>query len=123
MVADDAPDKQDMILAFGYETAREIVHSDGSIHSAELLDVTKRFPREVMEGRGLIANGEPTGRFGQAYNLAVAKLRTIKTDSNLLLLHTEMGAGHGGKSGRYKRNRETAMSYAFLMDQLGVATN
>jgi oligopeptidase B len=51
----------------------------------------------------------------------VAKLRTLKTDANPLLLHVEMGAGHGGKSGRFERYRETAMEYAFLLAQLGIA--
>lgn len=50
----------------------------------------------------------------------VAKLRELKTDSNLLLLHTNMQAGHGGKSGRFKRYRETALEYAFMLDQLGI---
>lgn len=49
----------------------------------------------------------------------VAKLRDYKTDDNLLLLHTEMGAGHGGKSGRFERFRETALEYAFLLDLAG----
>ena len=38
-----------------------------------------------------------------------------KTDRNRLLLHVEMEAGHGGKSGRFQRYRETAMEYAFLL--------
>ena len=46
----------------------------------------------------------------------VAKLRTLKTDDNLLLLRTNMDAGHGGASGRYRRYRETALQYAFLID-------
>jgi len=50
----------------------------------------------------------------------VAKLRALKTDQNLLLLHVDMDAGHGGKSGRFQRYRETAMEYAFMLDQLGV---
>jgi oligopeptidase B len=50
----------------------------------------------------------------------VAKLRALKTDDNLLLLHVEMDAGHGGKSGRFERYRETAMEYAFILDQLGI---
>ena len=50
----------------------------------------------------------------------VAKLRDYKTDDNLLLLHTEMGAGHGGKSGRFERYKETALEYAFLIDLAGV---
>jgi oligopeptidase B len=50
----------------------------------------------------------------------VAKLRALKTDENPLLMHIDMEAGHGGKSGRFQRYRETAMEYAFILDQLGV---
>ena len=49
----------------------------------------------------------------------VAKLRVTKTDANLLLLKTELGAGHAGPSGRYARFRETALFYAFLLFSLG----
>ena len=48
----------------------------------------------------------------------VAKLRATRTDDNLLLLHTEMEAGHGGKSGRYEALRETARDWAFLLHVL-----
>ncbi|MEO0641518.1 MAG: prolyl oligopeptidase family serine peptidase, partial [Bacteroidota bacterium] len=44
-----------------------------------------------------------------------AKLRDMKTDSNLLLLHTNMEAGHGGASGRYQAYKETALEYTFLL--------
>ncbi len=50
----------------------------------------------------------------------VAKLRSVKTDNNLLLLHTNMQAGHGGASGRYDYLKEIAFDYAFLLWQLGV---
>ncbi|RPH96445.1 MAG: S9 family peptidase, partial [Calditrichaeota bacterium] len=50
----------------------------------------------------------------------VAKLRELKTDDNLLLLNTEMQAGHGGKSGRFERYQETAMEYAFMFSLLGI---
>lgn len=50
----------------------------------------------------------------------VSKLRTLKTDSNVLLLKTNMGAGHGGASGRYDYLREIALDYAFLLTQLGI---
>jgi oligopeptidase B len=46
----------------------------------------------------------------------VAKLRELKTDDNLLLLYTNMSAGHGGASGRFRIHRETAMEYSFLID-------
>jgi uncharacterized membrane protein len=46
----------------------------------------------------------------------MAKLRAFKTDANRLLLRTKMEAGHGGVSGRYKRYKETAFIYAFLLD-------
>jgi oligopeptidase B len=48
----------------------------------------------------------------------VAKLRVAKTDDRLLLLKMEMGAGHGGPSGRYDAWRDEAMVLAFLIDQL-----
>ena len=50
----------------------------------------------------------------------VAKLRELKTDDNELLLKTNMGAGHGGKSGRFESLRETAEEFAFILWQLGV---
>ncbi|GJL62339.1 MAG: oligopeptidase B [Nitrospirales bacterium] len=51
----------------------------------------------------------------------VAKLRTLKTDSNRLILKTNMDAGHGGASGRFKRYKESATIYAFLLDLAGLA--
>jgi oligopeptidase B len=50
----------------------------------------------------------------------VAKLRTLKTDHNLLLLKTNMDAGHGGSSGRYDHLREIAYDFAFILTQLGI---
>jgi len=50
----------------------------------------------------------------------VAKLRALKTDDSRLLLKTNMDAGHGGVSGRYRRYRELAFQYAFLLDLLGI---
>ena len=50
----------------------------------------------------------------------VAKLRELKTDNNTLLLFTQMETGHGGKSGRFERYKETALEYAFIFDQLGI---
>ena len=50
----------------------------------------------------------------------VAKLRATKTDKNPLLLKANMGAGHGGSSGRYDALRETAFTYAFMLWQMGV---
>lgn len=51
----------------------------------------------------------------------VARLRANKTDNNLLLLRTNMGAGHGGASGRYDALREMAIRYAFILNALGMA--
>lgn len=45
----------------------------------------------------------------------VAKLRDIKTDDNMLLLHTNMETGHSGATGRFKRYEEVAMEYAYLL--------
>jgi oligopeptidase B len=50
----------------------------------------------------------------------VAKMRTLKTDANPLLLKINMGAGHGGASGRYDYLREIALDYAFLLTHLGI---
>ncbi|MEM8939327.1 MAG: S9 family peptidase [Bacteroidota bacterium] len=50
----------------------------------------------------------------------VAKLRDKKTDNNLLILDTDMEAGHGGASGRFKRYETTALQYAFLLDLEGI---
>ena len=50
----------------------------------------------------------------------VAKLRELKTDNNPLLMHTNMDAGHGGQSGRFRRYKETAMEYAFFLDLAGL---
>jgi len=50
----------------------------------------------------------------------VAKLREMKTDTNPLLLLTNMEAGHGGISGRFRRNKEVALEWAFILDQLGI---
>jgi oligopeptidase B len=50
----------------------------------------------------------------------VAKLRTLKTDKNPLLLKTNMAAGHGGASGRYDALRERAFTNAFLLTEMGI---
>jgi oligopeptidase B len=51
----------------------------------------------------------------------VARLRTMKTDDNTLILRTNMGAGHGGSSGRYDALRETAFRFAFILHHLGIS--
>ena len=50
----------------------------------------------------------------------VAKLRAMKTDTNQLLLHTNMEAGHGGASGRFQALKEIALEYAFMLNLVGV---
>ncbi|MEQ1642716.1 MAG: S9 family peptidase [Pyrinomonadaceae bacterium] len=49
-----------------------------------------------------------------------AKLREMKTDNNVVLLKTNMGAGHGGSSGRYDRLKEVAFDYAYALTQVGI---
>ena len=51
----------------------------------------------------------------------VAKLRTLKTDDNWLLLKTNMDAGHGGAAGRFDRLEEVALGYVFALRAVGVA--
>ncbi|MBS3746228.1 MAG: S9 family peptidase [Wenzhouxiangellaceae bacterium] len=50
----------------------------------------------------------------------VARLRDYKTDQKPLLLHVNMDAGHGGKSGRFRRLEQTAMEYAFVLERAGL---
>jgi oligopeptidase B len=50
----------------------------------------------------------------------VAKLRATKADANVLLLKANMGAGHGGSSGRYDALRETAFTYSYVLWQMGL---
>jgi oligopeptidase B len=50
----------------------------------------------------------------------VAKLREMKTDDNLILLHVNMDAGHGGASGRFERYKETALQYAFIFKLVNI---
>jgi oligopeptidase B len=50
----------------------------------------------------------------------VAKLRDMKTDDHLLAFHINMEAGHGGVSGRFRRYKETALEYAFMLDLAGI---
>jgi len=49
-----------------------------------------------------------------------AKLRELKTDDNILVLKTNMGAGHTGASGRYESLKELAFEYAFVLDRVGI---
>ncbi|TFB14253.1 S9 family peptidase [Filobacillus milosensis] len=51
----------------------------------------------------------------------VARLRSMKTDHNILVLKTNMGAGHFGASGRFNHLKEGAECYAFILDKIGVA--
>jgi oligopeptidase B len=50
----------------------------------------------------------------------VAKLRSLKTDNNIILLHTNMESGHGGATGRYDRVKETAFEWAFILNRVGI---
>jgi oligopeptidase B len=47
-------------------------------------------------------------------------MRATRTDHNTLILKTNMGAGHGGASGRYDRLHEAAFDYAFILNEVGV---
>ena len=52
----------------------------------------------------------------------VAKLRTMKTDDNALLLRMKMGEGHGGASGRYDHLRDIAFEYAFILNCFNISS-
>jgi oligopeptidase B len=49
-----------------------------------------------------------------------AKIREMKTGDNMILLKTNMGAGHGGSSGRYDKLKEVAFDYAYALSQVGI---
>ena len=49
-----------------------------------------------------------------------AKLRTFKTDDNIVLLHMNMESGHGGATGRYNRIKDVAFEFAFILDRVGI---
>ena len=51
----------------------------------------------------------------------VAKLRALKTNNNILILHTNMQSGHGGATGRFDALKETAFSVAFILNRVGIA--
>ena len=59
-------------------------------------------------------------KFGGMETSDARRLRELKADDNELILKTNMGAGHGGKSGRFESLKETAEEYAFILWQLGV---
>jgi oligopeptidase B len=50
----------------------------------------------------------------------VAKLRALKTDNNILLLHTNMESGHGGATGRFDALKEIAFEVAFILNRIGI---
>lgn len=75
----------------------------------------KRYPIMLVTG-GL---NDPRVSFWEPAKW-VAKLRATKKDQNTLLLKMNMGAGHGGPSGRYERMKETAFDYAFILQAFGM---
>jgi uncharacterized tellurite resistance protein B-like protein len=78
------PDKLDMTLAFAYEAAKQIVRSDGHTKPAELAALSARFPRRLLEERGLYADGEPTARYLEAYAAAGLNLPALLSDAEKL---------------------------------------
>jgi oligopeptidase B len=76
--------------------------------------------REVSYPNLLLTTGlnDPRVAYWEPVKFA-AKLRNLKKDANLLLLRTNMDAGHAGSSGRYDYLKEIAFEYAFLLDRLG----
>ena len=53
----------------------------------------------------------------------IAKLRELKNDKNILVMHTDMESGHGGASGRFDALKEVARDYSFLLDLEGYIEN
>lgn len=99
----------------------------GNPNDKEYYDYIKSYsPYDNIEAKDYPALLVTTGYFDSQVQYWeptkwVAKLREMKTDNNPLLLHTDMSSGHGGKSGRFERFRETALEYAFFLDLAGKA--
>ncbi len=97
----------------------------GDPHKKEYYDYMLSYsPYDQVEAKGYPAMMVTTGLHDsqvQYWEPAkwVAKLRDQKTDGNPLLLHTNMEAGHGGASGRFRSLKETAMEFAFMLDLAG----
>ena len=92
------------------KAAFELIHSYSPYENV----AAKDYPPMLITG-GL---NDPRVTYWEPAKWA-AKLRATKTDDNLLLLKINMGAGHGGKSGRYDSLKEDAEAYAFVLTQMG----
>lgn len=78
--------------------------------------IAQNYPNMLVLG-GL---NDPRVKYWEPAKL-VAKLRRIKTDQNILLLKTNMSAGHSGASGRYEALKEEAFKYAYILKTLGIS--
>jgi oligopeptidase B len=96
------------------------------VHDPAVYDLMKAYsPYDNVEAKdypALLVTGGLNDPRVQYWEPAkwVAKLRSLKTDDNILVLKMEMGAGHSGPSGRYDAWRDEAFVLAFLLDQLGL---
>jgi oligopeptidase B len=95
------------------------------IEDSEAFKLLKSYsPYDNVEAKAyppmLITGGlnDPRGTYWEPAKWA-ARLRATKTDDNLLLLKINMGAGHGGKSGRWNALHEVAEAYTFVITQIG----
>ncbi|HEX5586898.1 MAG TPA: S9 family peptidase [Acidimicrobiia bacterium] len=97
------------------------------VHDPALYDYMKSYsPYDNVEAKAypamLVTGGlnDPRVQFWEPAKW-VAKLRSTKTDDHILVLKTEMGAGHSGPSGRYESWREEAFVLAFVLEQVGIS--
>ena len=98
------------------------IESDGRPHDLREA-IRHRFEGVRLEIHGLFLDRPASVRDVEEVLSRMASIppREVKTDGNELLLKTNMGAGHGGKSGRFESLRETAEEFAFILWQLGLA--
>ena len=99
----------------------------GNPNEKEYYDYIKSYsPYDNIEAKDYPATFITTGYYDsqvQYWEPAkwIAKLRELKTDNNPMIMHCNMDAGHGGQSGRFRRYKETALEYAFMLDLAGKA--
>ena len=79
-------------------------------------------PKIDPASNALVKDGDPCHVIAGTHKGKSGVVRDLNTSKNTIVFRTNMEAGHGGKSGRFRQYRERAEMFAFMLDQLGVAS-